>query len=67
MFYLIGGAPRTGKTTLAKQLSKKLVLPWISTDTLESVVLKYFSDEELPLKFPKSVIRRETKQSNAVM
>ena len=67
MFYLIGGAPRTGKTTLAKQLSKKLVLPWISTDTLESVVLKYVSDEELLSKFPKRVIRRETKQSNDVM
>lgn len=67
MFYLIGGAPRSGKTTLAKQLSKKLELPWISTDTLESVVAQYVPEKELPILFPKSVIRKETAQSNDEM
>jgi len=32
--YLIGGAPRTGKTTLATMLAQKLSIPLTSTDTL---------------------------------
>ncbi len=31
---LIGGAPATGKSRLAQDLSKKLGIPWISTDTI---------------------------------
>ncbi len=38
MIYLIGGPPRCGKTTLAKEMSKKLEIPWISSDALEVVV-----------------------------
>lgn len=34
MLYLIGGAPRTGKTTLAQRLAAKLKIGWISTDIL---------------------------------
>jgi len=41
MIYLIGGAPRCGKTKVAKQLSKKLGIPWISADSLEGVVAAY--------------------------
>lgn len=63
-FYLIGGAPRTGKTTLAKQLSQKLDLPWISTDTLESVVSEYVPREKFPEMFPKATARVETNRSN---
>lgn len=33
---LIGGAPTTGKTTLAKALSRVLGLPWISTDHIRA-------------------------------
>ncbi len=29
---MIGGMPTTGKTTLARELSQKLALPWLSTD-----------------------------------
>jgi 2-phosphoglycerate kinase len=32
MMYLIGGAPRTGKTILAQQLCTTLKVGWISTD-----------------------------------
>jgi len=34
--YLIGGAPRTGKTTLATMVAQKLSVPLTSTDTLRS-------------------------------
>lgn len=67
MFYIIGGAPRTGKTSLAKLLSEKLGVPWISTDTIESVILQYVSEKELSLLFPKSKIRKDTEHSNDTM
>lgn len=35
---LIGGAPTTGKSTVAIALAKKLGLPWISTDQIRSVM-----------------------------
>ena len=34
MIYLIGGAPRAGKSILAQQLSARLQIGWISTDLL---------------------------------
>ena len=34
MIYMIGGAPRAGKSILAQQLSAKLIIGWISTDLL---------------------------------
>src|SRR5215217_4052219 len=34
MIYLIGGAPRAGKTILAQRLSSKFQVGWISTDLL---------------------------------
>jgi len=34
MIYLVGGAPRAGKTILAQQISAKLKIGWISTDPL---------------------------------
>ena len=38
MIYLIGGAPRAGKTILGQQLSAKLRIGWISTDLLQHVL-----------------------------
>jgi 2-phosphoglycerate kinase len=67
MFYLIGGVPRSGKTTLAKKLALKTGIPWVSTDTLESVVMGYVSPESLDNMFPKSLIRKQTNQSNDEM
>ena len=41
MIYLIGGPPKCGKTILAKKLSMKLGIPWVSSDTLEVVARDY--------------------------
>jgi hypothetical protein len=34
MIYLIGGAPRTGKSILGQQIAAKLKIGWVSTDLL---------------------------------
>ena len=34
MIYLIGGAPRTGKSILGQRFAAKLKIGWISTDLL---------------------------------
>lgn len=63
MIYLIGGLPRCGKTTLAKRLGR----PWISADTLESIVRVHTKKTDLDRLFPKNVMRRKTKNSNDLM
>lgn len=45
---LIGGAPTTGKSTIARSLSKKLELPWISTDQIRSVMKSATSYKDNP-------------------
>lgn len=67
MIFLIGGAPRCGKTTIAKKLSKKLSVSWISADTIEGMVKVSTSGEKRDKLFPKNVIRRKTRQSNDIM
>lgn len=57
MIYLIGGPPKCGKTTLAKRLSKELSTPWISTDTLQSVIKLYIDENLIDEKFPASAQR----------
>ena len=39
MIYFIGGAPRVGKTQLAKKLSEKTGFSWLSTDNLRESLL----------------------------
>lgn len=58
--YLIGGPPKCGKTTLAKTLSKKLLIPWISSDTLQNIVWAYTPKEQHPALFSHSYLRRES-------
>jgi len=53
MIYLIGGSPRGGKSILSRKLSKKLNVPYISTDTLRLVVLPYFKDRDKNFPFIK--------------
>ncbi|MCB0318183.1 MAG: hypothetical protein KDD56_05455, partial [Bdellovibrionales bacterium] len=48
---LIGGAPTVGKSTLARSLSKKLDLPWISTDHLRTVMRAVANPLDLPKLF----------------
>ena len=38
MIYLIGGAPRLGKSSVARELLKRQTIPWESTDTIRSAV-----------------------------
>ncbi len=48
---LIGGSPTVGKTTLAKQLSKKLEIPWISTDSIREMMKDIVKEENYPHLF----------------
>ena len=59
MIYLIGGAPRTGKTTLAKRLAKELGIPWISTDALEVMAREYIPEEDFEKYYPYTTLRQE--------
>lgn len=45
---LIGGAATTGKTTLAKELSAHLNIPWISTDQIRSVIKGVTTKNDFP-------------------
>jgi 2-phosphoglycerate kinase len=74
MIYLIGGPPRCGKTTLSKLLTKNLGLPWISADTIESIVENTFlhfaggiDSEEYARVFPKNTLRIKTSDSNDIL
>jgi 2-phosphoglycerate kinase len=67
MIYLIGGAPRCGKTILAQKLSKKLEIPWMATDTLEAIAMSYTSKKDFSKRFRKSVMRKTAKYSNDLM
>jgi 2-phosphoglycerate kinase len=55
---LIGGAPTTGKSTIAKQLAKELEIPWISTDQIRSLaqnIVSEFSTEDTDLLLAKKL------------
>jgi len=54
MIYLIWWPPKCWKTTLAKELSKKLWIPWVSTDTLQCVIKPYIEGDKLSDYFPTS-------------
>lgn len=43
---LIGGAPTTGKSTLAKELSKHFDLPWISSDQIRKIMSATVKEED---------------------
>jgi 2-phosphoglycerate kinase len=60
MIYLIGGPPKCGKTTLAKRLSKTKHIPWVSTDTLQSVINPYINEEDHAAKFPTTAQRESS-------
>lgn len=48
MIILIGGGPCTGKSFLATALSRRLGLPWISSDTLCEVMRQLVRPEDYP-------------------
>ena len=52
MIYLISGSPRGGKSILSRKLSKKLNIPYLSTDNIRPIVMPYFRTGEQNKKFP---------------
>ena len=52
MIYLIGGSPRGGKSILSRKLSKKLNIPYISSDTVKLVLRPYFKGKKKYEMFP---------------
>jgi len=58
MIYLIGGPPRTGKTSFAKHLAKKLKIPWIASDCLEVIVRPYIPNSKFKEAYPYSYLRK---------
>lgn len=52
MIYLIGGAPRTGKSNISNLLMRELSVPWLSTDVLRTVIHDVTPPEEQAAKFP---------------
>ena len=52
MIYLIGGAPRCGKTILSHRIARHKKISWISTDSLQPVILPYIPKSQVLKKFP---------------
>lgn len=52
MIYLIGGAPRAGKSIISRQLMQELSVPWVSTDAFRTVANSLLSPEEQKIRFP---------------
>ena len=52
MLYLIGGAPRCGKTTLARRLAQALGCSHVPVDYLGSAFANYIPAAELPQRYP---------------
>lgn len=50
MIYIIGGAPRCGKTILAKRIALKKKIPLLLTDAIRPVILSYLPKSELKTK-----------------
>lgn len=52
MIYLIGGAPRVGKSIVARLLMKKTGAPWISTDALRAAFASQMGEPYRKEAFP---------------
>ncbi len=60
MIYLIGGSPRVGKSTLAKLLAEKKLIPYISADDISAVITPYIPESEYSVKLPLRTALRAT-------
>lgn len=58
-FYLIGGAPTSGKSFMAKKIAKYLGLPFISTDQLREIVKPYGDKARFPHLYQASLLTAE--------
>lgn len=52
MVYLVGGAPRCGKTILSKAIAKEKGISWLSTDSIWAIVTATTPVSQLKKKFP---------------
>lgn len=66
MLYLIGGPPRTGKTTLAKALAENKSIPYFTLDHVASVIIPYISTKNYDSKLPLRVARQRTDYDNDI-
>jgi 2-phosphoglycerate kinase len=64
MIYLIGGPPRTGKTTLAAALAQRVSCPYFSIDHIAQVIVPYIAEGEHAIRLPLRVARQETHFNN---
>ena len=67
MIYLIGGAPRCGKTILSKKIAAQKKISWISTDSLWSVVLAGTPKSQIIKKFPYRKYRLDTHEPELML
>ncbi|HEY4496730.1 MAG TPA: AAA family ATPase [Candidatus Paceibacterota bacterium] len=78
---LIGGAPSLGKSHLAHELSKRLKIPWISTDTVRDIMEEtadrkkypelFYTEGQTPEKYltrrtPREIVRDHLKRDRIV-
>ncbi len=64
---LIGGPPRSGKTTLAKTISEKLNAVCVSTDDIDDGLKERLPKEEVERLFPKTALRLRSGGGNDEM
>ncbi len=57
MVYLIGGAPRCGKTILSKRISRETGVSYISTDAIRNMILRTIPRSEIDTKFPQEKMK----------
>lgn len=64
---LVGGPPRSGKTSLAQVVAKEAGIPWISTDAFDDIAKNYVSEVDVDNLFPKTALRRKSGGGNDEM